>query len=586
MNNYFKITLLLSCFYVTSLFSQKNSEKGDRYFDQNQFESAIKYYLLETKSGNKKASEHSMRRLADCYRIIGEFEKAEDTYRKILKRKKKDPVNYLNYGLSLKSSAKYAEAIVQFNEYIILKPDDPMGKIFLVSCDSAQKWLDETIGKEVKNIEKINTEFSEFSPVLYSQNKLLFSSSRQGSKEALISFDGGGEMHRLDLFSIDMNLISTKDNTKTDIVNFKDINSPMHEGSACFSRDGKDIYFTKTVKGKKDSKTNGILYTLQIYYSKMDSTGKWSNPISAFEFNSMEYSVGHPSLSNDEKTIYYMSDKPGGFGKTDIYYSIKQQDEKWGKPINAGNLVNTFGYELFPYISESGKLYFSSNSHPGMGQLDIFCSAYIDNKWSNVQNLKPPINSIGNDFGITLDGKDNRGFFSSDRFNGKGAEDIYSFSDEIPLNISLSNDTLKFPDKNIFDDSKYKLINEKDSSETELSSATGFFFLKLENNTNYTLVSKKNGFPYNKINLNLLTDTLTDNFELKLKASSKAIAIEGFSTSNKKNVSTEKRAIYISKNENKDDSIYIEVDNNNCFKFNDLIEPEKQYILFSKLINP
>lgn len=585
MNNYIKITLVLSCFFVTSLFSQKNSEKGDRYFDQNQFETAIKYYLLETKSGNKKASEHSMRRLADCYRIIGEFEKAEDTYRKILKRKKKDPVNYLNYGLSLKSSAKYAEAIVQFNEYILLKPEDPMGKVFLVSCDSAQKWLDETIGKEVKNIEKINTEFSEFSPVLYSQNKLLFSSSRQGSKEALISFDGGGEIHRLDLFSIDMNLISTKENTKTDIVNFKDINSPMHEGSACFSRDGKDIYFTKTVKGKKDSKTNGILYTLQIYYSKMDSTGKWSTPISAFEFNSMEYSVGHPSLSYDEKTIYYMSDKPGGFGKTDIYYSIKQQDGKWGKPINAGNLVNTFGYELFPYITESGKLYFSSNSHPGMGQLDIFSSTYSDNKWSNVQNLKPPINSIGNDFGITLDGKDNRGFFSSDRFNGKGAEDIYSFSDEIPLNISLSNDTLKFSDKNIFDDSKYKLINEKDSTETELSSANGFFFVRLENNIDYILVSKKNGFPYNKINLNLFKDTVTDNFELKLNASSKAITIEGVSTSNKKNPSTEKRAIYISKNENKDDSIYIEIDNNNCFKFKDLIEPEKQYILFSKLIN-
>src|ERR1700752_3993530 len=112
------ISVLIFLCTVSSVSAQKNCEKGDKYFYQNLFEDAIKYYQLDIKSKNRKASEKAMQKLGDCYRIIGEFEKAEETYRKILKRKKKDPVNYLNYGLSLKSSAKYAEAINQFKEYI------------------------------------------------------------------------------------------------------------------------------------------------------------------------------------------------------------------------------------------------------------------------------------------------------------------------------------------------------------------------------------------------------------------------------------------------------------------------------------
>ena len=164
---------LLVCLFSVLTKAQRNSEKADRYFNQNQFESAIKYYQLDVNSGNKKAKEYAIAKLADCYRIMGEFEKAEETYRKILKRKNKEPNNYLNYGLSLKSSAKYTEAKLQFEEYIKLKPDDKMGPVYLQSCDSAQKWLDETIGKEIKNIEQINTAFSEFGTFIY-QNQLYF----------------------------------------------------------------------------------------------------------------------------------------------------------------------------------------------------------------------------------------------------------------------------------------------------------------------------------------------------------------------------------------------------------------------------
>jgi tetratricopeptide (TPR) repeat protein len=490
--------ILVVTFGTLSLFSQKGFDKGDKYFDQNLFNDAIKCYQSDLKSKNTKVKEHAMQKLADCYRITGEFEKAEETYRKILKRKKKDPVNYLNYGLSLKSSAKYAEAIIQFQEYVRLKPEDPIGKVFLLSCDSAQRWLEETIGKEVKNIEEINTEQSEFSPVLYhSSEKLLFTSSRQGSKKALVSFEGGSDVHRMDLYTIDLNFIESKEHAKSTI-NVEAINSPMHEGSACFSNDGKEMYFTKTVRGKRTT-DNNILITLQVYYSHIDSLGEWTKPINAFSFNSSKYSIGHPSLSKDGQTIYFMSDKPGGFGKTDIYYSLKQTNGEWGNPINLGNSINTFGHELFPYISDINELYFSSNSHPGMGQLDIFKAVKENEKWNSVKNLKPPINSIGNDFGIVYDGIYQRGFFSSDRFNGKGAEDIYSFSDEVFMEMTSKNDTLLFDDASVFDDVKFKLIEDSTGAEIAIKPINRHYTIKIEKQGSYTLKATKNGMPFNTI---------------------------------------------------------------------------------------
>lgn len=539
MHKIYKIRKLLVVVFILntlSSFSQRNIDKGDRYFNVNQFETAIKYYLTDASSKNKKTAEYAMQKLADCYRIIGEFEKAEECYKKILKRKKKDPIHYLNYGLSLKSSAKYAEAKLQFAEYIKLKPEDLMGPVYLHSCDSAQKWLDETIGKEVKNIEKINTEHSEFSPYIIN-NKLFFSSARPGSKQALISFDGGGEVYRLDLYNIDLYNIDRKETDQTYIINFKEINSSKHEGAACFSKDGKELYFTKTVNGSKNEKTNAIINTLQIFYSKIDSTGKWTLPKSAFSFNSTNYSVAHPSLSSDGNTIFFMSDMKGGLGKTDIYFCTKQTNGKWTPPRNIGNSVNTFGYEMFPYIAESGVLYFASNAHPGMGQLDIFEAHYIDGKWTNITNLKPPINSIGNDFGIVMDGASHRGFFSSDRFNGKGSEDIYSFADELPLSLNFKDDSLMFSDKSIFDELKYKITNEKDKSETELVSINGSYKFKLDRTGSYKLVARKNGMLFNKVFFDY--DANQNDYRLNIKTSNKPILLEGIFSLSKKSLLNE-----------------------------------------------
>lgn len=486
--------------------AQRYSNKGDRYFDLNLFEDAIHFYELEAKQGkDRDYKNYAKKQLAECYRILGEFEDAEKAYRKVLRNKKnrQDGENYLNYGKSLKSSAKFEEAKKQFEEFIKLKPDDPRGPMYLRSCDSAQKWLDANLGKTVKNLESINTTASEFSPVFIKDGKVVFTSAREGSKSALISFNGGMDKQFLDLYSFNFSDLANPDSVV--IENIKSLNSPKHEGPATFTKDGKEVYFTMTVKGVRKKNTSEVINTLQVMYSKYDdSTQTWSEPVSAFSFNSEDYSVGHPSLSSDGNTIYFMSDMPGGYGGTDIYFCKKDENGKFTHPENAGIKVNTFGYELFPYISDDGTLYFSSNGHPGMGQLDIFYSVYKDGQWGLGVNMQPPINSIGDDFGITFDGKSKRGLFSSDRFNGLGEEDIYSFAEESPFELEVVENKIRFKNTKVFDGLKYTL---KDTSGNafDLLENNGYFEFRADTTIVYELTAKKSIFPINTYTISVNT---------------------------------------------------------------------------------
>jgi hypothetical protein len=162
-----------------------------------------------------------------------------------------------------------------------------------------------------------------------------------------------------------------------------------------------------------------------------------------------------------------------------------------------------------------------------MGQLDIFKATYLEGKWINATNLKPPVNSIANDFGIAFDGEYNRGFFSSDRFNGKGAEDLYSFSDDVPLEITFKNDTLEFTDKSVYDDVKYELINTVDSSNVELQLEKGWYSAQMKGKK-YELNATKNGMPYNKIFLAYATDSTSKISQLTIKTTDKTILIKGY----------------------------------------------------------
>jgi tetratricopeptide (TPR) repeat protein len=525
---------IISFFLLTSIFlllsnsfnAQRYSDKGDRYFENNLFEEAIVYYEIELKKGTSDSKEYALKQLAESHRLSGNFEEAEIMYSKVLKKRKSKTIaeNYLNYGHALKSSAKFEEAKVLYEEYIKMKPSDPLGPVYLNSCDSAQKWLDMGIGKTVTNIEALNTVASDFSPVILSNNQIVFTSSREGSKESFISFNGGMKINHLDLYSISLDSLMLSSNPKVSPI--KELNTGLHEGPSCFSKDLKEVYITQTVKGIKNKKTGKTVNTLQILYRTFDDSLKtWSKPVSNCVFNSNSYSVAHPCLSLSEDTLFFVSNMKGGFGETDIYYAVKNEDGNWDTPLNMGNDVNTFGHELFPSMSSNGVLYFSSDGHPGMGQLDIFSTELDRGWWDTPKNLGTPINSIGNDFGITLDETNENGFFSSDRFNGVGKEDIYSFSFDAPFEIEISNDEIFFRDNFIFDGLKYKLIDLTDESEKELSNINPYLKGVIAQDTTYKLAIKKAFFEINTLNISYKFNKEVKYFQYDLNCSNKDIVI-------------------------------------------------------------
>lgn len=576
-----RLCLLVGLLFSSSfLFAQRNAEKGDRYFDKNLFTEAIKYYQQEINAGRSRDHvQYSKKQIAECYRISGEFEKAEKAYAKILKRKKEqeDPDNYLKYGLALKSSAKYAEAKEQFKIFIEKAPDDPIGPVYLQSCDSAQAWLDETIGMEATNITAINGASTDMAPVMLRNGQVIFSSSRKGSKKAFISLEGGIQVDRLDLYAVDMYLLNGDSAGK--LQHLDGINSPLHEGSATFSADGNEIYFTRTVKGEKDYR-NKVVNVLQIYYSKKDSLGNWSEPVSAFPFNSYKYSVGQPSLSADGKIIFFMSDRKGGKGKTDIYYAERMEDGSWGPMESAGDEVNTFGHELFPYISDGGTLYFSSDSHPGMGQLDIFSAE--KNKagnWAMVKNLKPPFNSIGDDFGIVFDGDAPRMMWTSDRFGGTGGEDIYSYGLEAPLTLTINGGKVQFRDYKMFDGLKYKL-SDADGNETTLTSEKGLFELNLENGKAYTLIAKKGFFPYNKVEIKMNRGVNGNALQLEVMSTGKNIRFDGYLLQDVPDATPQPmvgKSVSLKRGEAVQESV--KSGQGGYFKFGEQLDPTMKYII-------
>ena len=503
-------------------FGQDNLKKGDVLFDQNKFEEAIPFYQLEADDKKSKYIQPALLKLGKCYDILGKFLEAERVYIKLIKMDEKNPDYVKNLALSLKASAKYEDAARKFKIYTKLRPEDPMGKVYLQSCYLAQLWLDENIQTVVRNLDSLNSKSPDFAPTIANE-RLYFSSSKEGSTPLAVGASASDEL-KLDFYSIDLTKGFTTENKP---VPFKEMNTPMHEGPASFSADGNELYFTRPVTGVKKKRATVILNPLQIFVTKKDGTGRWSTPQSAISMNSHEYSCGHPSISPSGKKLFFMSDKPGGLGGTDIYVCERKQDGSWDEPKNLGEVINTFGYELFPYCRNDSTLYFSSNTHPGLGKLDIFEAKLVDGKWTEVTNLKPPINSVGDDFGIVFDGSYQRGFFSSDRFNGHGKDDIYSFVQSTPLEYVVNGNKIYFVDQEAYDDSRYKLTDAETKEEIQMKEANGMNYFELPENKEVVLTVRKEGFAYNKINFKLWKNEPKKRTEIEVKASNKDILLRG-----------------------------------------------------------
>ena len=382
---------------------------------------------------------------------------------------KTNPIVYLHYAESLKRIEKYDEALVYYNLYSEAVPDDPRGQRGADDIAHIKEWLENPSKYEVTREKTLNSKSSDFGVAWMSNsfNDVIFTSTREGGikKEK----DGITGQHFPDFY------YSRKDkNGKWDKPELVDeeggINSEGSEGTPYFTKSFSDVYFTRCPNDKKRKSGCQIMKSKRTGSSFSEATVVEIAGVDSLDI------VGHPTLNADESIMYFAADRKGGFGGKDIWMTIKGEDGKFARPFNLGEVVNSPGDELFPFLRNDTTLYFASNGHGGMGGLDIFVTT-VDSTgvWSEPANLKYPINSTGNDFGIIFHPTEERGFFASNRDSRNGLDDDIYYFIEPPIVLTI-NGTIK--DKNSLQyvgGANVSIIGTDGTKASTLSSDKGVF---------------------------------------------------------------------------------------------------------------
>jgi peptidoglycan-associated lipoprotein len=350
--------------------------------------------------------------------MINEPKQAEVFYSKAVKSNHPDPLAVLYLADAKKMQEKYAEAKTEYERYIKLVPSDPSGEQGVKSCRLAIEWKENPTRYQVENMAQINTCHWDYCPGFADKKytALIFSSTRDGATGG-IEDNGVGQLYA-DLFETRLDN-KGKWNVPTPLG--APVNSPVNEGASTVTWKGNTMFFTRC-----DARKNEEL-TCQLFFS-VRKGNVWAEP-QRLPFSVDSFNFGHPAVSPDESLLLFSSDMPGGFGGLDLWYSEYDRKMKtWSKPVNLGPSVNTDADEAFPFLHDDGTLYFSSTGYPGMGGYDIFMAKMIKEKsWGHAENMRYPINSSGDDFGIIFEKKKERGYLTSNRAGGKGGDDIYSF---------------------------------------------------------------------------------------------------------------------------------------------------------------
>lgn len=401
------------------------------------FVKAIPLYKRLTKKGEPS---QALYRLGECYRLTRDYERAQKVYEQVMKWPEKPNEAYFNYGHLLLQQGNYQQAGEMFAEFSRRVPEDERGPAFAQTLNNFQEMFADSAAVSVE-ILPFNSDAADFSPVPYLDG-LVFSSSRDPGKAVVKVYEGTGEFF-LDLYFVKET--GRKDSAWTTPRPLKgEINTAFHESNFTVANDSAtEAWFTRNnFLGHKKGRSEDRMMLLKLYKAQMK--GKKGVSVEEFAFNNDNFSLTHPAISQDGNTLYFVSDMPGGFGGKDVYKSQKT-GENWGPPENLGSQVNTSGDELFPWISPEGTLYFASNGHPGLGNLDIF-AIDLTQSGQRPKNLGYPFNSPFDDFSYLLDAEGESGYFSSNRPGGMGGDDIYRFHLERPVIGMLVQDSISgFP---------------------------------------------------------------------------------------------------------------------------------------------
>ena len=486
----------LLIFSSQQLVAQRNPAKSaDEAYDRNMYSVAAERYKKAFNRVKKKSEERDRIsfRMAECYRLTGSYKRAESIYKRVLRSEfpKKHPEIYLNYADVLKMNQKYNEAIENYNIYTEKVPDDPRGPAGAETAAMIEDWKKNPSKYEVSALKKVNSRQADFAATWASPNfnEIIFTSTRDGStgKEK----DGWLDQNFSDLF---ISKLDRKNEWSTPVPLDKTetINTKGSEGAPFLNSTFNKMYFTRCENAEK--RKSGC----QIYQATR-SGREWSKP-APVEIKGVDTLdvVGHPTLSQNELILYFSAERKGGFGGKDIWVALREKKtEPFNRPLNIGPIVNTKGDEVFPFLRNDTTLYFASNGLGGMGGLDVFVTT-IDTGgiWGTPINLKSPVNSTSDDFAITFHPTEERGFFSSNRDNPKGIDNLYYFI-EPPVLFTLAGTIKDQKTLQFVESATIQLIGSDGMTLSTRTNDKGYYLFgnsQINKNTTYEIIVDKENY--------------------------------------------------------------------------------------------
>ena len=421
MKNYILLYLAIASFLSFNANAQKTQlTSADKNYGSYAYIDAIKTYERVAEKGYQ--SEEMFQKLGNSYYFNGELDKAAKWYDELFAMAPDQEAEYLyRYSQSLKAVGKIDKANEMLDKFNLKAGNDKRGSLYENNKNYLEK-IKANSGRYKIEDAGINSQYSDYGSSFYN-GKLVFASARDTGSVMEIKHKWTNQ-HFTNLYfsKLGEEMIPEK------VEKFsRKVKSKFHESSAIFTKDGTTMYFTRNnyIHGKRRKDDNKV--TLLKLYKATFENNDWTN-ITELPFNSDQYSTAHPTLSLDEKTLYFASDMPGTKGQSDLFKVKINEDGSFGTPENLGDAINTEARETFPFISDDNELYFASNGRPGLGGLDVFVSKInSDGTLGAVENLGEGINSPMDDFAYLIDSKSKRGFVTSNRSGGKGYDDIYMF---------------------------------------------------------------------------------------------------------------------------------------------------------------
>ena len=477
---YFLLLLLSFCACRTA----KLSEAEEKQRIGEYYEAAAIYRKVYTKTSPQKRDlrGYIAFRMAECNRLINNTGKATSGYMNAIRYDYPDSIVYLRLAQMQHKAGAYTEAIKNYDIYSENQPSSQLALNGIQGCELAPGWRKNPTRYEVHRMDKFNSRRAEFSPMLTGEkyDQLYFASSRTKDKEAKISAITGQNNNNLFLVKQDEKGAWLAPQELED-----EVNTEFDEGTPSFSADGNTMYYTYCAQDPEGPRT------AEIYISNR-SSAKWGKGTRATIVKDSVTALGHPSISPDGKYLYYVSDAVGGFGGKDIFRSKVLGNNSFGPMENLGEEINTAGDELFPYCRDSVTLYFASNGHPGMGGLDLFKATQDSTGHWKVENMGAPINSMGDDFGITFAGKEEKGFFSSNRNDARGYDHLYSF--ELPtITIAIEglvNDVDEYP----IEGATVRIVGKDGLNVKVPVKKDGSYRVELERDIRYVMMASARGY--------------------------------------------------------------------------------------------